>query len=377
MTRAADRMERAIVNLRDKKLAEAYDPPQVDALAELQQARKIVDEQKAKVDEQIDNQDKEAVRQRYVKIKEDQEKLDDDTAQIEKSRAADGALNRADAVRLGQLPGEQGKLSDRTNGIAQDLAAIGSTVYVWANKDIVESMNEVKDDLGKQMTAAATQAEQQRIVEQLDAMIRNLAIKPNESKFAQDSSGGGSGSGQSNGGPQLPTEAELKLLQDLQRTVNKSTQKIDALPEKDKQKLLALGNRQGELRNLLDETLKKASRGQIKLSPEPDNRDQLPEEAKAEDVENQELEKALLNDVPNDEKNGKEAGLIGDRMARSRQRLAMNNDPGKVTQMIQERIITDMDFLIDQAQATSRDAQQQAQARRSDGAGQARAAAGE
>jgi hypothetical protein len=349
LTRAADRMERAIVNLRDKKLADAYDPSQVDALSELEQARKIVDQQKAKVDEQIENQDKEAVRQRYVKIKEDQEKLDDETARIEKSRAADGGLNRADSVRLGQLPGEQGKLADRTDGISQDLAAVGSTVYVWANKDIVTSMNDVKEDLGKQTTAASTQAEQQRIVDQLDAMIRNLAIKPAESKFAQDSNSGGGGGGQSNGGPQLPTEAELRLLQDLQKAVNKSTKTIDAQPQKDKEKLLALGNRQGELRNLLDDTLQKASRGQIKLSPEPDNRDQLPEEAKVDDVENQELEKTLLNDVPNDQKNNKEAGLIGDRMGRSRQRLALNTDPGKVTQTIQERIITDMDFLIDQA----------------------------
>ncbi|HMB95918.1 MAG TPA: hypothetical protein VKK61_07765, partial [Tepidisphaeraceae bacterium] len=233
--------------------------------------------------------------------------------------------------------------------ISQDLAAVSSTVYVWANKDIVESMNGVKDDLGKQATDVPTQAEQQRIVDQLDAMICNLAIKPMESKFAQDAGGGVSGSGQSNGGPKLPTEAELRLLQDLQKAVNKSTQTIDSQPQKDKPKLMALGNRQGELRNLLDQTLQKASRGQIKLGPEPDNREQLPEEAKQEDVENQELEKNLLNDVPDADKNGKEAGLIGDRMARSRQRLALNDDAGKVTQIIQQRILEDMDYLIDQA----------------------------
>ncbi len=354
LTRAASRMERAILGLRDEKLAEAYDPAQVEALSELEQAKKIVDEQKAKTDEKINEQDKEAVRAKYAKIKEDQQKLNDETARIEKARGADAALNRADAVRLGQLPGEQSKLGDRTAAISEDLAAVGSTVYIWANKDIVESMNDVKGDLGKQLTGVPTQSEQTRIIEQLDAMIRNLAIKPKESKFAQDGGGGG---GQCNGGPQLPTEAELRLLQDLQRAVNKSTKTIDAQPNKDKPKLMALGNRQGELRNLLDETLQKASRGQMKLGPEPDNKDQLPEEAKGEDVENQELEKNLLNDVPDEEKNSKQAGLIGDRMARSRQRLGLNNDPGKVTQMIQQRIIEDMDYLIDQAR------QQQAQTR--------------
>ena len=36
-------------------------------------------------------------------------------------------------------------------------------------------------------------------------------------------------------------------------------------------------------------------------------------------------------------------------MARSHQRLAINSDPGKVTQIIQDRILQDFDVLIDQA----------------------------
>ena len=44
-------------------------------------------------------------------------------------------------------------------------------------------------------------------------------------------------------------------------------------------------------------------------------------------------------------------------MARSRQRLALNDDPGKITQEIQKRILKDLDDLIEQARA------QQAQAK--------------
>ncbi|WP_428937010.1 DUF4175 family protein [Fontivita pretiosa] len=365
LTRAAARMERAIVHLRDRKLPDAYEPPQVEALAELEQAKRDVDQQKNEVDEQIEQQDKESIRQRYVKIREQQQKLNEETTRIQNARGPDGALNRADAVRLGQLPGEQGKLADETNAISEDLSALSSTVYAWANKDIVESMKDVKDELGRQNTGVATQSEQARILEQLDAMIRNLAVKPRDSRFAQEDQGGGGGGGQSNGGPRLPAEAELRLLQDLQRAINRSTKAIDAQPpeqkQADKPKLIALGNRQGDLRQVLDEMLQKASQGQIKLGPEPDNRDQLPEEARTEDIENQELEKNLLNDVADEEKNAKQATLIGDRMARSRQRLALNNDPGRVTQLIQQRIIEDMDYLIDQArqqQAETRNAQQ-------------------
>ena len=98
---------------------------------------------------------------------------------------ADGAFKREDAIRLGQLPGVQGGLSDRVKKLGEDLSSLGGLVYVWANKDISESMEQVKDDLGKQVTGKPTQSEQERIVEQLDAMIRSLKSEKNESQFAQ------------------------------------------------------------------------------------------------------------------------------------------------------------------------------------------------
>lgn len=345
LTRAASRMERAIVGLRAKDLPGAYQPPQVEALAALLEAKQLVDEEKAKADQKLDEQQKEAVRQAYVKIKADQEKLNAETVRIDKAPRTEGALKREDAVRLGQLPGEQSKLSDRTQELEEALSAVGSIVYIWANKDIVASMNEVKQDLARPATGAVTQAEQQRIVKQLDSMIKNLEIKPLERRFEQAGGGGGGGGGSP--APKLPTEAELRLLRDLQAAINDSTQTIDAQPAKDKPKLLALGNRQGELRGLLDETLKKASDGEAKLRPEPDNKDQLPEEAGKDDVEMQELEQALAGEAVDADQVEKDILTVGDRMARSRQRLALNNDPGKVTQLIQERILIDLDTLIE------------------------------
>jgi hypothetical protein len=66
-------------------------------------------------------------------------------------------------------------------------------------------------------------------------------------------------------------------------------------------------------------------------------------------VENDELDKNLLDDKPAAEQEETQAGLVGDRMARSRQRLAINSDPGRVTQIIQDRILQDFDVLIDQS----------------------------
>src|SRR6185503_4848447 len=99
----------------------------------------------------------------------DQEKLNAEVSRIETARDPQGALARQEQMRLvNQLPGEQGKLAEETEKINEDLANFGSTVYVWANKDIVTSMNDVKSDLAKAQSGTATQAEQQRIIEQLD-----------------------------------------------------------------------------------------------------------------------------------------------------------------------------------------------------------------
>ncbi|MCC6422548.1 MAG: hypothetical protein IT447_03650 [Phycisphaerales bacterium] len=351
LTRAAGKMDRAIVALRENNPVAAYDPSQVEALASLEEAQRIVDEQKAAVDQKLEQQQKEAVRQAYEKIKQEQEKLNQETTRIDQSpRLDDGSFRREEAVRLAQLPKQQSQLAERINKLEEDLAAVGSVVYIWANKDIATSMNQVKDQLAKSSTGKPTQAEQARIIEQLDAMIRNLAIEPQQSKFAnRNSGGGGGGSGQGNGAPSLPPEVELRLLKELQLAINRNTKAIDALPEKDKSQLLELGNRQGELRNLLDQLLQKSSKGQVKLGPEPDNKDQLPEEAGKEEIENQELENSLLTDEPTAEQIEKDVNRIGDRMARSRQRLALNNDPGKTTQIIQDRIIANLDELIQMA----------------------------
>jgi hypothetical protein len=352
LTVAAGHMERAIVHLNEEKLADAYQPPQVEALAALVEAKKAVDEALKKVNDQIKQDSQESIKQAYVKLLEDQKKIGKDVKDID-VKQKDGDLSRPDAIRLGQLPGEQGGLSDRTEKLGDQLEKLDSIVYVWANKDIVATMNNVKDDLAKPDTGVPTQAEETRIEEQLQAIIDSLAIKPQQKEFNDRNKGQGGGSNK----VRMPSEAELRLLKALQQAVNNSTVKIDADKEKDKdkEKLLSLGGRQGELRELLDKMIQKATRGKVKLGAEPDNKDQLPEEARKEDVENQEFVNQLLNDKVTDDQTTNSVKLTGDRMARSRQRLALNNDPGKITQEIQKRIQIDLDNLIKLAQ------QQQAQ----------------
>ncbi|HEY0007519.1 MAG TPA: hypothetical protein VGB55_02245, partial [Tepidisphaeraceae bacterium] len=361
LTKAAGKMERAIVSLRAGKLAEALDPSQIDALAALLEAQKQIDEQKKEADEKEKNQQKDAIRQRYEKIKEQQEKLNVETTRVDKSRDEAGNIKRLEWPTIGRLPKEQLGLAEQTAAIQEDLETLGSVVYVWANQDIKNSMEGVRADLEASKTGVPTQAEQARVVEQLDAMIKQLSQKPPEQKFEQQANPGaaeGEGAGKP---PKMPPAAELQLLKALQEAVNRSTVRIDAEKVKDEPKIAALGNRQGEMRNLLDTLLKKTTGGKMELGAEPDNKDQLPEEATAEDMDEKELEGLLLEENPTQEKIDQDFKLVGTRMARSRQRLAINTDPGKVTQTIQDRILKDLDALIEMAEKNQQQQQQQQQ----------------
>ena len=362
ISRAASRMERAIFPLRERKLEDAYTPPQVEALAELMQAKEQVDKLKQQTDEQIAQEQQEAIRQKFIRIRDGQVKqVNTDPAAIEKNRR-DGELNRADRIRASQLAEVQKKLAEEIRAIDADLAALGSVVYVWANKDIARSMDEVQTDLADARTGERTQSEQTRIVEQLNAMIANLAQREPDDEFEQPSDGGGGGGG----GPQpprLPGEAELRLLKSLQEAVNGSTKRIDAVArdQRDREALVGLGARQGELRDLLGELLDRASQGEIKLPPEPANEDQLPEEADPDQLADQELQDDLLGGDPDKEEIEKDITRVGTRMARSKQRLADNQDPGRVTQIIQEKILDDIDELIQMARQQQQRRRQQQQ----------------
>lgn len=363
LTRAAGHMERAAVGLRDAKLPEAYDPHQVKSLASLEEALAKADEAAKDVNDQLDQANRETIRQAYEKIRAEQEKINRETVRIDAApRLPDGSLRREDAVNLGRLPGQQGELAEATRKLEEPLRDLGGVVYVWANKDIVDSMNEVKNDLARPSTGTPTQTEQQRILEQLDAMIKNLAVRPpRPSDFHSPPGGGGGGGGSPR--PQLPSEVELRLLKDLQLAVNRATRVLNALPDRDKPKLTALGGRQGELRNVLDQLLQKASRGMVRLDPEPDAAERLPEEAGKEELDNQEFDEWLRGGRSGDDQLVSDVKQAGQRMGRSRQRLALAHDPGKTTQLIQERIIQNLDNLIQmarqqQAQASSRQGQQ-------------------
>lgn len=351
LNRAADEMGRAIAYLRSRKLPDAYEPPQVQALLALQDAKKIIDAQQEQIAQQQQDQQRDAIRQAYEKVRDAQVKLNEKVVAVDQlPRTPDGQPRWEDRDRFTGLPGEQGTLAEQIQKIGKDVEALDSIIYTWANKNVERSMNGVKAELAKPATGADTQQQQKRIVASLDDMIKNLVETQRKSPFAQRQQGG---SGRGGGSKPKLTEAELRLLKAMQLGVNTDTKEADAAPQKDKARILQIGTRQGEMRDLLDKLLQQSK---STLGPEPDNRDQLPEEAKDDDIEAQELQNLLLTGKPGDQQSDAAINLVGDRMARSRQRLALNSDPGKVTQKIQDRIIIDIEKLIEQAQKQVADA---------------------
>jgi hypothetical protein len=403
LTDAADQMERAIVHLRAERLAAAYTPPQSRALDALLAAKRVIDEQKKKSDEQQDQQKKEAIRQVFIQIRVAQAAVNARTVVIDGAPRVDGARRREDAMALTPLAGDQGKVADQAAALDERLAGLGSIVYSWANRDIVKHMRDVKDALGQQQTGPVVQARQRQVLDELDAVIADLMVKPEHSQFVQHSGAAQKGGG-GKSSPGIPSEAELRLLKDLQVAENTATADIAKAGAHDKGETLELGTREGDLRGLLDKLIQKASQGQLRLPAEPDNRDQLPEEQAAkggagpdigEKIDEQELQNDLIGEgakaapkpaagadaAPGDNKPGQppatrparrpgdkppapeegdhELALVGGRMARARQRLAINDDPGPVTQEIQRRILDNLDHLIEEAR--KKEAQQQNQ----------------
>src|SRR6202021_1165993 len=73
---AANQMERAAVELQISKLADAYDPAQVQALSDLLDAKKIIDDAAAILQRNQMAQQKESIREAFTKLLKDQQDLD-------------------------------------------------------------------------------------------------------------------------------------------------------------------------------------------------------------------------------------------------------------------------------------------------------------
>ena len=363
LTSAASRMERAIGLLRASAFADAYDPSQVQALSFLREARKLVQQQQEDAQQRQSQQQRQELVAELKAIREDQSGINSDTVKLDATpRDAQGALARAQRIAAGQAATRQGVVSERIAKLSEQLLKLNSSVFTFSARDIASRMASVKERLAAGDVTRPTQSEQARIISRIDAMVRAMDIKPPDPKDFEDRASASGGSGSGSKGPKLPSEAEMRLLREMQAIVNDETKLVESLRQKDDQTERAAkeaAELQRSVRQALADSIKMASSGQAELPPEPDVARLLPEES-GDAAQPDGLDDDLLKADPEKPTGSDDADItkrVADRMGRSRQRLAGPADTGSVTQLIQTRIMEDLDRLV--AEARERDRQEQ------------------
>ena len=343
LTKAADKMGRAIVELKQGNLVTGYNPAQTDALNELREARRAVDQQKKAVDDQQEQEQKATIKTAYEGLLKQQTDLNGRVVAIDAShRNADGSMRRTDIARRSMLVGVQKKIAEDTAALDEPLANLNSIVYRWANQEIVKNMNQARDLLDKGETGLKTQSEQEQIVYEINTILRDLLTKPKppEATTQPDKGGGGGSGSMPQPPPEMPSEAEFRLIKDLQLSINNATAVLAGQSQPSKSVLMEIGNRESALRELLDKLIHKATKGKSGLRPESDQSQTLPEESDSSKLVPLQVTENPSPDVKAD------LNLIGRRMTRVRQRLVDDGDPGIVTRQIEDRIIQNLETLV-------------------------------
>ncbi|MEL7238070.1 MAG: hypothetical protein AAGK78_04345, partial [Planctomycetota bacterium] len=250
LTKAAGRMERAAVFLREPDLIGAY-TPQDEALEALRGARNAAEEKQREVAEERQKKQREAIRQRVVRLRDDQ--LGAIQQPIEASaELADGKpLNRQQRAAITPLSTTQGEHTERLREIVSDLTDMGGIAFVYAGQRVEKDMIALGEALAKADVSPASVRRGKAVLRQLDGILEALTIEQRPDRFDRNSSGGQGGGGGEGGGTPVPTEAELKMVQQLQRLVNDATKLADEQQPRDTDELDAIAEEQKQLRDLL------------------------------------------------------------------------------------------------------------------------------
>ena len=262
---AANSMDRALEHLVENRLAAAYAPPQVDALAALEDALRKIALAREDLDEQIEQEERDSIREALEKVRAQQIEINKVTIGIESKRPSPEAmLARIEEHSAREQVDLEGGLAQKMRQIAERLAKVDGMVFAWAARDVAGSMEQVKQALSKAQTGAVTQAEQRRIVEQITALIEAMNDRQKPSDYVSPPQPPSDGTPPPPGTPQMPTIAELRLLLALQTAINKSTLTISQLKTPDRQKLTDLGLRQAELQELFVQLVQKAAGADVR-----------------------------------------------------------------------------------------------------------------
>ncbi len=265
---AADAMGLAATSLFEANQPAAL-PPEVLAIASLEEAIKKLEKQKQEVDNKLKEKDLAAFIKQYEGIRAAQAALKGQSDAMEAKRlaAADKQLERIDTMKLAELATTQAELKKQIGEISGEEKIKEFEVVLWMNGQIETYMDKSRDLMSKAKTDRALASSQQTAIDRITSIIEALKEEKDKPKeFENESGGGGGGGGGGKKPPLVPPSAQLKLLKAMQDIVNGQTKSVnrevvkagspDAKAEL-KQEASHLGKQQGEIKDLADKVMEK------------------------------------------------------------------------------------------------------------------------
>jgi hypothetical protein len=273
--RAGERMEQARRQMAEGQQA---DEPQEEALDRLEEALDEVEQAREQAEDELDRERRVRAADALKRLRERQESLNAEAARLQELLA--GAVRDRKWVRKGAgtpLRASLLGLAENQNGLGQETAdaarkeLTGTPVFARLVQRSAEAMAEAGrrvDELtnrGRQQADTLPDAElgrlQQEALRRLDQVL--AALKEDEGRGPRRSAAAGGGGGGSGGGGEddgIPPTAQLKLLQALQRDINKRTEAFarehpdpDRHDDKERAELKALQRDQQDVAELLEE----------------------------------------------------------------------------------------------------------------------------
>lgn len=217
-----------------------------DAEEDLQEAMDNLDQLQQQMQQQDQQETLFQIEQELKKMLGAQKKLLVDTQEIEKQRPSPTeALPRRARLQVRKVHDDQRGLADATKVIVKKMEEEGVIVFREVLQWAVDDMGEAAVRLDKEQTGTLTQNIQEDILKQLSDLIDALRKERNRKQQQQQQGGGGGGGG----GPLVPPLAELKMLQIMQKDVNRRTQRIDQAVAQSEEKDLT-ATQKDELRRM-------------------------------------------------------------------------------------------------------------------------------
>jgi len=215
---SADNMARAVDELANRK-GEDAERDEEEAKKLLEKARKEMDQEENKYHNIRQREVLFRVQQSLENLKEEQDKINDETRAIDISGGEDSRPTRLNSRKLRKLSVQEQEVKAKTAEVREKIEEDSSTVFSWVLERNEEDLGEVVDMLGKQNSGALVQAIQSDISGRFEELIESLKqeLKRRMEALSEEQEPSAEGGGQPGSkNPLIPPVAELLMIKGME-----------------------------------------------------------------------------------------------------------------------------------------------------------------